>query len=100
MSTQVSLGRDTNQALGIGQFAVDFLSGALGPGPSQAVLERTRLFHTDAVLCGASALALKTNAPTLLYNEALDYPDPRGATLIGSNLRVKPEKAIVANSAA
>jgi len=25
------------------------------------------------VLCGLSALALKTNAPTVLRNEALDY---------------------------
>lgn len=100
MSTQVTLARDTNQALGIGQFAIDFLAGALGDGPSAAVRERIRLFHTDAVLCGVSALALRTNAPTLLRNEALDYPDAHGATVIGSNVKVKPEKAIVANSSA
>lgn len=96
----VVLSRDTNQALGIGQFAVDFLSGKLGPGPSEAVLGRTRAFHADAVLCGVSALALKTNAPTLLRAEALEYRDEEGATLIGASGRVKPEKAIVANSAA
>lgn len=100
MSNQVTLARDTNQALGIGQFALDFLSGALGAGPSEAVIERVRLFHTDAVLCGVSALALRTNAPTLLRNEALDYPDAHGATVLGSATKVKPEKAIVANSAA
>lgn len=99
-STAVTLGRDTNQALGIGQFALDFMAGRLGSGPSAAVLERTRLFHTDAVLCGVSALSLGTNAPTLLRSEALDYADPRGATVFGSSARVKAEKAVVANSSA
>jgi 2-methylcitrate dehydratase len=100
VSTTVTLARDTNQALGIGQFAIDLLAGTLGDGPSAAVLERTQLFHTDAVLCGVSALALHTNAPTLLRNEALEYPDAHGATVFGSTVKVKPEKAIVANSSA
>ena len=52
------LNRDTNQALGIGQYAIDFLRDG---APSATVLERTSLFFTDAVLCGASALALCTN---------------------------------------
>lgn len=99
-STAVTLKRDTNQALGIGQFTIDFLAGKLGAGPSEAVLERTALFHTDAVLCGISALALCTNAPTLLRKEALDYRDDSGATAFGSKVKVKPEKAIVANTAA
>lgn len=99
----VDLPKDSNQALGIGQFAVDFMSGKLGAGPSAAVLERTRWFHTDSVLCGLSALALGTNAPTILRNEALQYrsEDPaHGAFVFGSNQQVMPEKAIVANSAA
>src|SRR5512140_3746973 len=100
MSTHVKLSRNSNQALGIGQFAIDFLSGELGPGPSGAVLERTRLFHTDSVLCGVSALALGTNAPTLLRKEALDYPDAGGAQVFGSVAKVKAEKAILANSSA
>lgn len=100
MSTTVTLARDTNQALGIGRFAIDFLSGKLGSGPSAKVLDRTRLFHTDSVLCGLSALALGTNAPTILRREALDYPDSGGATVFGSKTRVKAEKAIVANSSA
>ncbi|MEZ0326077.1 MAG: MmgE/PrpD family protein [Fimbriimonas sp.] len=100
MSTSVTLTRDSNQALGIAQFAIDFLAGTLGSGPSNAVLERTKLFHTDSVLCGLSALALHTNAPTILRNEALDYPDSRGAHVFGQQHRVKTEKAIVANSAA
>jgi 2-methylcitrate dehydratase len=98
----VLLPADRNQALGIGQFAVDFMSGKLGE-PSEAVYRRTELFHTDSVVCGLSALALKTNAPTLLRQESLDYPagaNQPGATVFGSAIPVKPEKAIVANSAA
>ena len=34
--------------------------------PSAKVLERSKLFHTDSVVCGLSALALKTNAPHVL----------------------------------
>lgn len=64
------------------------------------MLQRTLLFHTDALLCGASALAMGTNAPTILREEALEYPDARGATVFRSHERVKSEKAVVANSAA
>lgn len=100
---RVNLPRNTNQALGIGQFAVDFMKGTLGPGPARSVLERTELFHTDAVLCGVSALALGTNAPTILRDEAMEYPvgvPDKGACVFGSTARVQPEKAIVANAAA
>ena len=90
-----SLPRDVNQALGLGRVALDFMAG---PGPDAAVLERTRLFHTDAVLCGASALALRTNAPTVLRAEALEYPGEAG--LLGGGPTVKAEKAVVANCAA
>jgi len=103
MSEFVTLPRDTNQALGIGRFAIDFLSGELGDGPDLEVLERTKLFHTDAVLCGLSALALCTNAPNVLRDEALQYrvEDPaKAAYVFGSNQQVWAEKAIVANCAA
>lgn len=98
-STSVTLSRDSNQALGIAQFAIDFLSGSYA-GPSPRVLERTAMFHTDALLCGISALALRTNAPTVLRKEALEYPDANGATVFGSSVKVKAEKAVVANSSA
>ncbi|MEX2244211.1 MAG: MmgE/PrpD family protein [Fimbriimonadaceae bacterium] len=100
MSSSVRLGPDTNQALGIGEFAISFMRGELGPGPSERALERVRMFHTDSVLCGLSALALQTNAPVVLRNEALGYADPSGATVFGSKARVAPEKAVVANCAA
>lgn len=96
----MTLSRDSNQALGIGHFAIDFLAGSHGSGPSEAVLERTRMFHTDSVLCGLSALSLGTNAPTLLRKEALEYPDLNGACVFGSSTKVKSEKAILANSSA
>src|SRR5678815_3738783 len=88
-ATTVVLSRNSNQALGIGQFAIDFMSGKLGAGPSEKVLERTAMFHTDAVLCGISALALRTNAPTILRKEALDYKDDKGAPVFGSTIKVK-----------
>ncbi len=97
MSNFTTLGRDTNQALGLGQYALDFMASGT---PASSVLNRTRQFHADAFLCGASALALGTNAPTILRAEALEYQDAAGATVFGSKTRVKAEKAIVANSAA
>jgi 2-methylcitrate dehydratase len=104
------LPRDTNQALEIGRFACEFMRGRIGT-PDPAVLERTLMFHTDAALCGVSALALGTNAPTLLRTEALEYARPPatpmpeaagtpGATVFGSPVIVAPEKAVAANCAA
>merc|ERR1719461_1367045 len=51
-------------------------------------------------MTGISALALKTNAPRVLREEALSYPDSKGATVFGSSAKCSPEKAIVANSSA
>lgn len=101
--TYTHLPADSNQALGIAQFAIDFMRGNLGEGPSKAVLERTELFHTDSVFTGLSALALGTNAPTLLREEALTYAPGQGeagAYAFGSDVPVKSEKAVIANSSA
>jgi 2-methylcitrate dehydratase len=97
--TAVTLGRDTNQALGIGEFACRFMAGEIGE-PGEAVRRQTTRFYTDAVLCGLSALALGTNAPTILRNEALDHAHEGGATPFGSSVRCRPEKAIAANASA
>lgn len=97
--TAISLPKNSNQALGIGIFAIDFMGGSIGE-PNQSVYDKTALFFTDAVLCGLSALAVKTNAPTILRNEAMDCPSAVGATVFGSNTKVMPEKAILANCAA
>eukprot|EP00743_Colponemidia_sp_Colp-15_P000457 GILK01000520.1.p1 GENE.GILK01000520.1~~GILK01000520.1.p1 ORF type:complete len:571 (+),score=88.07 GILK01000520.1:155-1714(+) len=101
--TYVTLERNSNQALGIGQFAVDFINEKIGTQVDAAVFDRVELFHTDSVMCGLSALALGTNAPTILRNEALQYtvrPTMKGATVFGDRIPVAPEKAIVANCAA
>ncbi|MBC8203375.1 MAG: MmgE/PrpD family protein [Planctomycetes bacterium] len=97
--TFVTLPKNSNQALGIGEFAVDFMNRSIGE-PSNTVLDRTALFFTDAVLCGLSALSVKTNAPIVLQNEALEYTMKEGATVFGSSVCVRPEKAILANAAA
>ena len=59
---------NTNQAAGLAEYAIKFLAEG-NPGPK--VLEKTKLFHTDSVITGLSAIALKTNAPTILRNQAL-----------------------------
>ena len=66
--THVTLPADSNQALGIAQYAIDFMSDEPGKRgePDASVLDKTNHFHTDAVLCGVSAIALGTNAPVLL----------------------------------
>merc|ERR1719253_1754365 len=98
--SSVTLPADSNQALGIGQYAKDFIGGKYGDNIDDFVWERIEMFHTDSVMCGISALALKTNAPTILRNEALSYKDGNGATPFGSMERCAPEKAVVANSSA
>ncbi len=98
-ATSIVLPADTNQALGIGQYACDFMAATIGD-PSPEVLDRTRLFFVDAALCGLSALAVRTNAPTVLREEALEYPCDDGATVFASSVRVAPEKAVLANNAA
>ena len=53
--------------------------------------------------CGVSALAARANAPTVLRQEALDYPTSRdrgGVPMFGSTVCVAPEKAVLACSSA
>ncbi|MDX2131044.1 MAG: MmgE/PrpD family protein [Planctomycetota bacterium] len=116
----VTLPADTNQAQGLARYAIEFMSDdpALAGEPGEAVLERTALFFTDACLCGVSAIALGTNAPVLLRDEAHLYPTPpsgtgtlagvrwakgcvrSGVPTFGSRTDVQVEKAIAANCAA
>ncbi|MBX3387562.1 MAG: MmgE/PrpD family protein [Phycisphaeraceae bacterium] len=119
VSTHVTLPADTNQALGIAHYALNFMWAKPsvqtgGAEIDRSVLDRTELFFADACLCGVSALALGTNAPNLLRAEALTYPAPvvgfgsfgvgkakrAGATVFGSSQPLMPEKAIVANASA
>src|SRR5690242_13404462 len=98
----VTLERNSNQARGIAQYALDMVQGR-HPGPSDAVLARVEQFHLDSVACGVSAIAAKANAPTVLRNEALEYActdEKAGVPMFGSTVRVAPEKAVLACSSA
>lgn len=106
-SSQTILNKDTNQARGIAEYAKNFMSSDKVISPE--VYERVRLFHTDSVLCGISAIALKTNAPNVLRNEALrnfkatrDHKDTnmKVSKCLGSSTWVSSEKAIVSNASA
>lgn len=66
----VVLKKNTNQALQLAKYAINFIQHG---DPAPIVLERTKMFHTDSVICGISALALKTNAPKVLREEALEF---------------------------
>ncbi|EGR32620.1 hypothetical protein IMG5_076500 [Ichthyophthirius multifiliis] len=103
-SQLLKLPRDQNQARLLGEYALNFLKNG---NPSQKVYERVKLFHTDSVFTGISALALKTNAPTILKAEALENAQKVGtkpkigfSRCFGSNLNVPVEKAVCANAAA
>jgi 2-methylcitrate dehydratase len=101
-SPSIKLSRTSNQARELGQFAIDFMANKF-PSPNEFVFEQIELFHLDSVCCAASALALQTNAPTVLREEALCYPinnTGSGAFCFGSSIEVAPEKAILANCAA
>lgn len=81
------LKKDSNQAHDLGKYAINFMEKGQ---PSAKVLERSKMFHTDSVICGLSALALKTNAPHVLRNEALEWglgksPKIESAKVFGSN---------------
>ena len=105
-ASSVTLLRTQNQAIELAKYAKDFLEHGK---PSQDTLERTKLFHTDSVICGISALALRTNAPSVLKNEALQYQikgsginsrEKGYARCFGSKALVPSEKSICANSSA
>jgi len=108
----LTFARDENQARELGQYAIDFLAGKF-PEPSDAAYSAVERFHLDSIACGVSALACRTNAPTLLRSEALEYAPPAQPTasspppgprplvpLLGSTALVPPEKAVLANCSA
>ena len=102
-SSSILLKRSDNQALELGKYAKHFMEQG---SPSQNVLERVKMFHTDSVMCGISALALRTNAPSVLKNEAMSYSQASVngkagyAKCFGSKNATISEKAIVANCSA
>jgi 2-methylcitrate dehydratase len=121
MNQFITLPRNTNQAQGIAQYALDMIR-VRHAGPSDAVLNKVEQFHLDSVACGVSALAMGANAPIVLRREALEYREPQsrtanpdrrgvdsdgqdrpsciGVPMFGSAVRVAPEKAVLASSSA
>ena len=90
----ITLDCNSNQACGLGQYAIDMLTGRY-PGPSRTVLAKTEQFHLDSIACGISALACGCNAPHVLREEALHYAvgDPStGVPMFGTQVLVHPEK--------
>jgi 2-methylcitrate dehydratase len=107
MSKLHLLKRNSNQARGLAEYAINFMKS--NNKIDSKVIERVKMFHTDSVVCGLSALALKTNAPTILRKEALVYhgipsnynvPRLTKSRVFGSKEWVQSEKAIVANCSA
>ncbi len=100
--TFLTLARDTNQARGIAEYALDFVNDKF-PLPDESVVRIVEQFFLDSMVCGVSAISLGTNAPNVLRQEALEYrvSEARsGVPLFGSTIPVVVEKAVAANCAA
>ena len=105
----MTLPRNSNQARGLAEYAIDFMK-MNNNKIADEVYDRVTLFHTDSVVCGVSAIALRTNAPNILRDEAIneysvnpgkrDTPGARVSKCFGSKIWVHAEKAIVANVSA
>ncbi|MBS0209979.1 MAG: MmgE/PrpD family protein [Planctomycetes bacterium] len=95
----MTLHRESNQARGLAQYALDFVA-AMGGDLAPTVFHMVERFHLDSVACGVSALELGASAPTILRDEALEYQTPQGVPVFGSTRLVMPEKAVLANSSA
>lgn len=93
--------RHENQALGLGQYAVDFLQRGYGE-PSADVFTKVEQFHVDSVGCAVAALGCGMAAPRILREEAWSYAcgSGPGATCFGSARLVPVEKAVLANCSA
>jgi len=106
----ITLPANTNQAQGLAKYAIDFM-GQDNSKINERVYDRTRLFHTDSVLCGISAIAQRTNAPNLFRKEAIKQysvnpsvtegkENVRVSKCLGSKIWTHSEKAIAANCSA
>lgn len=81
--------------------AAAFLDGQ--SGPDDEVLASCAKRHHDAVAAGVEAIVAGADPVRSLRQEALEFPIAGGrfgATLLASNKRVAPEKAVLANCAA
>ena len=69
-SSFITLPKNSNQAKGLADYAIDFMKMS-NKKISDEVYTRVEQFHTDSVICGISALALRSNAPNILRDEAI-----------------------------
>jgi len=95
------LPRNSNQALGLARYCIDFLRSPRPVG--RGTLDLLERFHLDSVGCGVSAIALGANAPTVLRREALaTHPadGTRGGICFGSSRPCLVERAVAANASA
>ena len=105
MKNTLFFDKSTNIANKLATYGRHFMDNAK---PDPEVYQRVKLFHTDSVLCGLSALALRTNAPTILRAEALNLPIKTKKSgsingigkVFGSDTHVLDYKAIAANCSA
>jgi len=89
-----------NQARGLAEYGYRFMEVPL-EAVAPEVWERLELFYLDSVACGVSAISRQANAPSVLRKEALrNYKNDKGCYCYGSDIKVSPEKAILANSSA
>lgn len=95
------LPRDSNQARGIAEYALEFVHSR--EPVAEDVRVQVERFHWDSIGCSIAALAIGANAPWVLRREALaaatDGRRP-GSYLLGSQVPVPAEKAVAANSSA
>eukprot|EP00049_Salpingoeca_infusionum_P015084 m.289147 g.289147 ORF g.289147 m.289147 type:complete len:569 (+) comp15808_c1_seq2:68-1774(+) len=103
--TVTALPRDSNQARGIAEYALNMLADpeATLQQIDHDVIHRTNLFHKDSVVCGVSALQLGLNAPRVFRQEALESSPSvpsESAYVFGSAQPVSAAKAALANCAA
>ena len=96
------LARDTNQARGIAQYALDMVSG-LHPGPSDAVLKKVEQFHLDSVACGVApwrAARMRRRCCGARRWSIARATRPTACRCSAARVRVAPEKAVLACSSA
>ena len=107
-----TLYKNANQAQGLAEYAINFMNQE-NSKIDESVYQRVRLFHTDSIICGISALAMKTNAPNILRREAIDKYSVSShlkekvntqhiykSKCLGSKVWCHAEKAIMANCSA
>ncbi|OMJ86863.1 hypothetical protein SteCoe_11494 [Stentor coeruleus] len=89
------LSSGTNQALGLGAYAIEFLAKG---NPSKEIIQRVKLWHTDLTVTSISYLRQNIN-PSLecFKNEALMYKNILGGFLYDNSEKISAEKAVMFN---